>query len=196
MPELSPINRRDQILLIASLLPLCWFGMMAVHEFGHVAAAWVSGGSVERVVLHPLTISRTDVSPNPHPAFVVWAGPIVGVLLPLLIFLVIRALRGPTTYLWRFFAGFCLVANGLYLGVGSVEPVGDARDLLRHGMPRWLLGLFGLATVPLGFFLWNGQGKHFGRGESRLPISRRHAIGVCGLLVFILVVEFLLSPAE
>jgi hypothetical protein len=42
-----------------------------------------TGGTVERVVLHPLSISRTDVSPNPHPVAVVWLGPIVGSVVPL-----------------------------------------------------------------------------------------------------------------
>jgi len=56
--------------------------MMAVHEFGHVIGALTSGGVVERVVLYPLTISRTDVSPNPNPSIVVWLGPILGCVIP------------------------------------------------------------------------------------------------------------------
>ena len=58
---------------------------MLLHELGHIAAAVVSGGSVRQVVLYPLTFSRTDVEPNPHPLLVVWAGPIFWALLPLLI---------------------------------------------------------------------------------------------------------------
>jgi len=65
------MQRFHQLLFIASLLALSWFAMMAVHEFGHVVSAFASGGAVERVVLHPLTISRTDVSPNPNPSIVV-----------------------------------------------------------------------------------------------------------------------------
>src|SRR5207249_4106234 len=53
-------ERRQQYLLLATFLPLCWLGMMAVHEFGHVLGLWCIGGTVARVVLHPLTISRTD----------------------------------------------------------------------------------------------------------------------------------------
>ena len=64
--------RFHQILFAASLVALCWFAMMAVHELGHVVGALVTGGSIERMVLYPLAISRTDVSPNPHPAIVVW----------------------------------------------------------------------------------------------------------------------------
>ena len=66
------------------MLVASWIGMQAVHELGHVLAASATGGTVQRVVLHPLTISRTDVSPNPSPLAVAWAGPLVGVILPLL----------------------------------------------------------------------------------------------------------------
>ena len=126
-----------QLLLIGTFLPLCWLGMMAVHELGHVVGAVVTGGTVERVVLHPLAISRTDVSPNPNPVLVVWAGPLVGVLLPLALLVIFKVGRVSLAYLSQFFAGFCLIANGAYIGVGSFARIGDAGDMLRHGSPRW-----------------------------------------------------------
>lgn len=77
------MQRFHQVILIASTLLGSWLGMQAVHEFGHVVGAWLTGGQVDRVVLHPLTISRTDLARNPHPLLVVWAGPVFGCLLPL-----------------------------------------------------------------------------------------------------------------
>ena len=125
--------RLPQVVLVGSTLLLSWLGMMAVHEAGHVAATRLTGGAVSQVVLHPLTISRTDLSHNPHPLVVAWAGPVLGAVLPLAAFGVAAAAKMPGAYLLRFFAGFCLVANGAYLGAGSVEGVGDAGDLVRHG---------------------------------------------------------------
>lgn len=72
-------GRLHQTILIGSTLLGSWLGMQAVHELGHVAGAWLTGGRVERVVLHPLTISRTDLATNPHPLPVVWAGPVVSI---------------------------------------------------------------------------------------------------------------------
>ena len=63
--------RFQQLLLIGTFLPLCWLAMMATHELGHVLGAYISGGRVSQVVLHPLTISRTDLAHNPHPLLVV-----------------------------------------------------------------------------------------------------------------------------
>ena len=51
------MSRFHQALLIVSTLALSWLGMQAVHEAGHVLHAWWSGGRVERLVLHPLTLS-------------------------------------------------------------------------------------------------------------------------------------------
>jgi hypothetical protein len=55
-----------------------WLGMQLVHELGHVMAAYATGGSVERVVLHPLELSRTDLARNPRPLAVASAGPLGG----------------------------------------------------------------------------------------------------------------------
>ena len=119
-----------------------------------------------RVVLHPLTISRTDLAENPHPLAVAWSGPLVGVVLPLLFWGAASAVRWAGAFALRFFAGFCLVANGAYLAVGSFDRIGDAGDLLRLGSPPWLLWAFGLGAVPTGFYLWHRQGHHFGLGSA------------------------------
>lgn len=122
------MRRFHQIVLIGSFLPLCWLLMMAVHELGHVVGLAITGGMVERVVLHPLTISRTDAAVNPHPLVVVWAGPVIGILLPLAVSMIASVSRFRWAYLVRFFSGFCLIVNGRYIGVGSFERVGDAGD--------------------------------------------------------------------
>jgi hypothetical protein len=139
--------------------------MQAVHELGHVLGAWATGGRVARVVLHPLTISRTDLAENPHPLVVAWFGPLFGAAAPLVLWLLAASLRLPGTFVIRFFAGFCLVANGAYLGGGALVGIGDAGDLLRHGAPSWCLCLFGGLAAAAGLGLWHGQGRHFGWGD-------------------------------
>jgi hypothetical protein len=171
------MKRLHQSVLVVSTIALSWFAMMAVHEAGHVLGALVTGGAVAKVVLHPLTISRTDLSSNPQPLIVVWAGPLFGVVAPLVAWVAAQVGRVPFWYLLRFFAGFCLIANGAYLGVGAFDDVGDAGDLLRHGAPIWQLWLFGILCVPAGFLLWHRLGPHFGLGESDGAVSVPIAYG-------------------
>jgi hypothetical protein len=173
--EISALNRLNQVLLVASTLLAFWLGMQAVHESGHVFGAWLTGDRVERVVLHPLTISRTELALNPRPLVVAWAGPIVGVVVPLLFWGLAHVFCGPRggfarlRWFLRFFAGFCLIANGLYIGLGSFGAIGDCGDLLRQGSQPWQLWLFGLITAPLGLYFWHGLGPRL--GFAKLPAS-------------------------
>ena len=151
--------RFHQLLFALSVAALSWYSMMVVHELGHVAGAMITGSSVERVVLHPLAISRTDVSPNPHPGIVVWLGPAIGCILPLAAFAVAPRRLSVVRNVAQFFAGFCLIANGAYISVGSVDLIGDCGEMLRSGTPRWAMVAFGGATIPLGLYLWHRLGS-------------------------------------
>ena len=92
-----------------------------------------------------------------------------------------------------FFAGFCLIANGAYLLGGSVYPVGDAAELLRHGAARATLILFGIAAVSAGLYLWNGLGKHFGLGSTPEPADRRAAWAMSVAVTVIIIAELCMS---
>lgn len=192
MDATSPRRATDRLaqgVLITATLGACWLGMQAVHEFGHVAAAWASGGSVHHVVLHPFALSRTDVRPNPHPLAVAWAGPVIGTLLPCCLWLASRALNLHSAYLWRFFAAFCLVANGVYIGCGAMFGLGDAADILRLSERYWPPILFGVVSTPLGLLLWHGQGAHFGLGDARGRVDRRHAWMTAAVFLGIVLLE-------
>jgi hypothetical protein len=76
------MKRQHLLVLIGSTLAFSWLAMQAVHELGHVVGAMLSGGRVDQVILHPATISQTRLAANPHPQFVAWMGPILGVALP------------------------------------------------------------------------------------------------------------------
>jgi len=187
------MKRRDQVVLIVSFVGFSWLGMQAVHELGHVLGAWLTGGDIDKVVLHPLTISRTDVSYNPNPLVEIWAGPLVGVLLPLVILLLARRLRASALYLFRFFAGFCLVANGVYIGLDSFGGSGDGAELVHYGTPRLLLMAFGAITFAGGMWLWNGLGSHFGLGEAKGRVDRTAAVVSFSLFTLTMLVEVLID---
>ena len=190
----ASMQRFHQFIFIVSLLALSWFGMMAVHELGHIAGAMATGGTVERVVLHPLTISRTDVSPNPNPTLVVWFGPILGCVIPALIWCFVPPTFSIARKIALFFAGFCLLANGAYIAIGSFERVGDCGVMLQHGSPLWTLLLFGAITIPAGFFLWHRLGsiKQFLHDPSLVDSAVAYML--LGALIVLLASEFMISP--
>jgi len=185
------MKRTFQFHVIVSTIAFSWLAMQVVHEMGHVVHAWTSGGGVERVVLYPLEISRTDVAPNPHPQFVAWGGPVWGSLTPLVIYVVLLRCQWSRAWLSAFFAGFCLVANGAYLLGGSLFPVGDAQTLLDNGAPGWTLAVLGITGLASGLALWNGLGKHFGLGKPVAPPDKAAAWGMSACAAVLLIAELL-----
>jgi hypothetical protein len=151
--------------------------------------AWLTGGAVDYVVLHPLQISWTKLSRNPHPQLVAWGGPIGGALMPLALFCLARLARIRGKYLFQFFAGFCLIANGLYLIVDSFGGEGDGGTLLKHGASKWELLAFGILTIPLGFWLWHGIGRYFGLGPANGRVNWQATASSVGLLLAAIVLE-------
>lgn len=179
----------EVLTLITTFLAFSWLAMQGVHELGHVVAAGLTGGEVQKVVLHPLAFSRTDVSPNPHPVLVVSAGPGVGMLLPLIAWLLARRFRWPHVFLWRFFAGFCLVANGVYLIGGALVREADSGELIRLGVPVAVLVMVGLVAVAGGFGLWHGQGRGFGIGGAQGKVAGSSVVASVVLLTVVVAAE-------
>ena len=145
-----------------------------------------------RVVLHPLVFSRTELQVNPHPLFVAWGGAAVGVVVPLVVSAVWRCRRWRGWPVLQFFAGFCLVANGIYLGVVSLIPnTADPGDLMREGCPRWVLIAFGIVAFLFGLFLWNGLGSQFGLGKAAGTVDRLTATVTFTCLVVLISIELM-----
>ena len=185
------MKRLDQFTLVVSFTALSWLTMQAVHEFGHVLGAWLSGVDIRRVVLHPLMISRTELGENPHPLVVVWGGPLMGSVLPVLIYVLARSCRFPALYLFRCFAGFCLIANGVYIAFGPARMAADTGIMLYYGTPRWIMLVFGSAASAAGMFLWHGQGSYFGLGAADGAVSRAAAMSSAFLLAGTVCVELM-----
>jgi hypothetical protein len=93
------------------------------------------------------------------------------VSLPLLLWGAAAGLRRSGAFLLRFFAGFCLTANGAYIAGGSFDRIGDCGEMLRHGSPLWQLWLSGAVAGPAGLWLWHRQGPHFGLGPAGGQVS-------------------------
>jgi hypothetical protein len=94
----------------------------------------------------------------------------------------------PGAFVLQFFAGFGLLANGLYIGLGSFGGVGDCGEMLRHGSKMWQLWGFGLVTVPWGLWLWNEQGRHFGLGSAAESVEPK--VAYSSLFVAVVLVAF------
>jgi len=165
MDTATPPAAPSWLKAITALLVLwaAWWLMMVSHEAGHVIAAWLSGARISRIDLSPAGFSQTHLATNPHPLLVVWAGPVAGVLDPLLAW-GLAAWLGRRDKSWRytplfaFLAGFCLLANGVYIGLGWIDRIGDTGDMLRLGTPVWVMVNYGLLCSLAGLAAWHRLG--------------------------------------
>jgi hypothetical protein len=142
-------------IFILPVIYLSWIAMLAVHEFGHVIHAWLSGGHVTDISFPLLGFSQTFVDPNPHPLIVAVGGPLWGAAIPTLIIVSLLCVRRkPPEILW-FFTGFCLISNGAYIGLGWLKNSGDAHDMARQGMPIFIIIVFGAVCTAGGLLCWH-----------------------------------------
>ncbi|MBN1916499.1 MAG: hypothetical protein JW889_01215 [Verrucomicrobia bacterium] len=164
----------------ALVVVLSWYLMMVFNELGHIVSVAINGGTIERVVLWPWMFSQTIRSGSRHEILDIWAGPVFGIAIPLVLSVVAERIARRPIGCVRFFAGFCLVANGVYIGAGAIAHIGDAGELLDLGFPVWPIVLFGAACIAGGLFVWHKAGTATGSlrneqdgGTGRFPWSFR-----------------------
>ena len=187
-------RRVYQVVLLTSLSIASWMGMMLIHEAGHVFAAVLTGGVVERLIWHPLTFSRTEVDPNPRPLIVAWSGPLIGAFYPWIAAWILARIGRGHVHLVRFFAGFCLIANGVYIGLGWIDHVGDAGDLVRLGTPLVVMIGFGIAASGMGLWEWHRASPDLGFGQG--PVTRTlrlDTVFAVGFALFLVVLGFVVG---
>ena len=130
---------------LVGLLVSGWCVMSVTHESGHILAGLLGGGTLVAFDIRPWSLPYSLLAPDPHPLVTMWAGPLLGVLLPLAFAVVVRQ---PGAW---FLAAFCAVANGAYLATGWLT--GDAwldtTKLLEHG--AWPVSIAGFCVATIGW---------------------------------------------
>ena len=96
--------------------------------------------------------------------------------------------------LLQFFAGFCCIANGAYLGIGVFDRIGDAGEILKAGSPPSMLIAFGLIAFFAGLTIWHRLGSPLAILHNRTEYDSCLVNGLVATLILVIVVECLLSP--
>ena len=129
------------------MIAAAWCVFTTTHELGHVLGGWLGGGRLKSLELRPWRLPHSFHDPDPRPLLTLWAGPLLGVLLP-------TAMAAGVRRPWMtFVASFCLLANGTYLASGWVagDSELDTTKLLAAGAGRLSLGAFCVATCVAGY---------------------------------------------
>ncbi len=134
-------------LLFGLMLIAAWVVMTFTHELGHLIGGFVGGAKLTSVDLAPWRLPYSIHSPDPYPLLTLWAGPILGVIVPIGLASFVRS-----GWTWLI-ADFCLLANGCYLALAwlSGDRFLDTARLLDAGThPIWLAA-FCTVTIATGY---------------------------------------------
>jgi hypothetical protein len=121
--------------------------MTFTHEIGHMIGGWIGGATLTNFDIAPWRLPFSVHNPDPSPRLTLWAGPILGVVVPGLIALLFR-------HQWLVFvADFCLLANGGYLAIAwlSGDPFLDTPRLLEAGASPVTITIYCALTIGIGY---------------------------------------------
>lgn len=133
---------------LAGLLILSWVVMTTTHEFGHLVGGWLGGAKLREYDLFPWRLPYSLHAPDPNPLLTLWAGPVLGVLVPLSVATLFRRE-------WMLFvADFCCLANGVYLALAWLvgDRLLDTPRLLAVGAWPASIVLYCIATIGVGYW--------------------------------------------
>lgn len=140
-------SRANRLLTFATLLASSWVVMTFLHELGHVIGGWLGGGTLVDYALAPWHLPYSLHNSDPHPRLTLWAGPLFGVIAPVVAALIIR--RPWATFI----ADFCLLANGCYLALAwlSGDRLLDTPRMLAAGIRPLEIAFFCAITIGIGY---------------------------------------------
>jgi hypothetical protein len=163
-------------------LPGSWYASLAAHEFGHAAVAAATGSTRIDIHLPLLGFSHTQRSPDSHALLTTAAGPVLGSVFPLAVWLLVRGVRPKAARVPQFWAGFALVLNGAYIAGDAFLLGGDGAQLDRAGVPFWLSLTCGSLAVASGLHVWHCLGKT-ARAATEIASTTIQASLVCAIIL-------------
>ncbi len=143
MPRSREITVVVRTVMFIGTILLSWCVMIETHEIGHIVGGWLCGASLRDWQLWPWQLPYSFFDPDPKPLITLWAGPVLGSIVPLAIALVFR-----NEWIWLI-ANFCLLANGLYLALAWLAGGSslDTQRLLAEG--AWPISIVGFCLVTI-----------------------------------------------
>jgi len=125
--------------------------MLFFHEISHLVVASLLGVELTFIDIFPGKISSMITVPNPYDSVIVWAGILLGSVLPFALIPIwnTKSLQAGTFFkLWAY---FCVLANGSYLSLGFWESLSDSGKLIGFGWPVWSIIGIGIVIAAIGY---------------------------------------------
>ncbi len=138
---------RHRLTKFLLLLIAAWAVMTFTHEIGHIIGGTCCGGSLRDFDLLPWRLPYSISEPDPYPLVTLWAGLIIGALVPVLLAMIVQS-----EWAW-FIASFCVLANGTYIATSwcTGDRYLDTSKMLEHGASPVAIAAYCLVTIGFGY---------------------------------------------
>lgn len=142
-------------LLILGSFAFAYNASTVLHELGHAIGHWIGGGTVGRLIIHPLSWSYCiPESMSEYSNLTTWGGVVFGSVMGLLLVTVVWRWRGPYVVFAFMTGAVACLHNGFYLIFDFLtNSGGDATDLISGGTPSVLILAVGFLTLGIGSVL-------------------------------------------
>ncbi len=150
----------QRIATFVALLAASWVVMTFTHECGHIVGGMTCGARLVDFDLAPWRMPYSLHSPDPHPLVTLWAGPLLGVAIPIVFAAFVRR-----RWAW-FIADFCLIANGSYLALAwiSGDRFLDTSRLLHAGAHPAAILIYCVLTIGAGYVWFRADCVYYLKG--------------------------------
>ncbi len=171
-----------------------------LHELGHACAAWLTGGGVRAIIIHPFGWNWTQYvfGSISNYEFATWGGIGFGVAFAAAISLLALLKRSPWLQPLHMLGPVALAMNGVYYATSLIKPVGDPVSLIRYGHSQYLMGGIGVGLLVLSL-LWAIAIQPLVGLSNFDPMRRRLGVLVGGIgsyLALMALYTFIRQPSD
>lgn len=158
----SRVKRLQQMLIVLGIFVFSYNLGNLIHESGHALNAVLTGGSLNKITMSPLSWCYTWTSGG-NRIFVIWGGFLWQTIIPIV--LLFLCFKSRIALYALFLALVSFAESGIYMIAGAAAGIGDGGSLVKLGTPPFILitvgGILLLCCLPLslpiGVLLGIGQ---------------------------------------
>ena len=142
----------QQMLIVLGIFVFSYNLSNLIHESGHALNAVLTGGSLNKITMSPLSWCYAWTSGG-NRIFVIWGGFLWQTIVPTVILLLLWCFKSRLSLYALFLVLVSFAESGIYMITGAVAGIGDGGNLVRYGIPPFILLTVGsillLCCLPL-----------------------------------------------
>ncbi len=146
----------QQMLIVLGIFVFSYNLSNLIHESGHALNAVLTGGSLNKITMSPLSWCYASTSGG-NKIFVTWGGFLWQTIVPTALLILLWRFKSRLSLFALFLVLVSFAVSGIYMITGALAGIGDGGNLVRYGIPPFILLTVGsillLCCLPLSLLM-------------------------------------------